>query len=711
MPSPFSSPRSPLEDGRATMPVVKRANIYDYYDFESYIAGSGASGARLWRGIHKAERQAYAVKEFTLDKRAEFNREIAIMKWLEHPNVVAFKEAVETPDGLHLVMELLDGGSVLDVYNNEEANRQRLTRQDLQRREKKVHTFCKVLLNILEFSKARGVLLADMKLEDFLYRSPNDRTVKIIDFGISLFQEEFHRHDRIQGTITYLAPEVAYSGKYSYAADMWSLGVIVYSMLHGNFLHDKETLDDLRVYFDTYVFPKQNLNCFSAQAQDFVMRCLELNETDRMSVEIAKRHPWITGEPSDVTKLSKALGGKLKRRTISGTDLVEAFESVAPSKLHCYDPDDVHVRHQYAHVEPNGAPPAAYRVSSPSSLPGPQPPYQTTSPQHGRSAATSPRYPEAVPAADQQYQQHEPLIPPSAAAYAVAASAGSPPHSARHSAGTPSELPVATGSPGRVQIPPATADMLFSTPGKSSHLHGSWAAPSPSQRSSLSGALPPERSSWDETAQSARASSFGGAAASPHSSRYPASPRLLDGNGHALPPEPFGHALPPEPFASSDYPLREPVKPAIPSPTATLQMEDMREFAKVGGHLSPISRRKIPNRDVGTWANLSCCTRGISCGVNSIWSSLVSQINSLLLDAPPSDAPGTPPADRHGRPITGYRHSPGPGRGSVLQVFGGLCSTDSGAASMPPNTNPRMASENRSKSTVKGPSIFSSPGG
>ena len=101
-----------------------------------------------------------------------------------------------------------------------------------------------------------------------------------------------------------MAPEVL-SGCYTDKCDMWSMGVVVYSLLSGRFpfygATKQQTVEQIMTC--RYQFPSDRWAHISGQAQNFIEKLLVSNPADRMSAAECLRHPWMQdmcGEPSDM---------------------------------------------------------------------------------------------------------------------------------------------------------------------------------------------------------------------------------------------------------------------------------------------------------------------------------------------------------------------------------------------------------------------------
>jgi len=151
--------------------------------------------------------------------------ELKIMRMLDHPNILKLYEVCETENSLYMVMDLLQGGSLIDKI-----------------REKPVFTeaeaapLMKGMLRAIEHAHSRGIMHRDLKPENILFRSTNfkEDDVVLADFGLStVINEKKYLFFRC-GTPGYVAPEVINlkdeNATYSEVCDVFSLGVIFHIM-------------------------------------------------------------------------------------------------------------------------------------------------------------------------------------------------------------------------------------------------------------------------------------------------------------------------------------------------------------------------------------------------------------------------------------------------------------------------------------------------
>lgn len=140
------------------------------------------------------------------------------MRRLEHSNIIQLHEVHESDKHIYLVLELLQGGELLD----------RIMRKG-QYNERDASLLMKNLLSALNYMHSKGIMHRDIKPENLILKdSQNDSEIKIADFGLAA---SIHNNDLLFkrcGTPGYVAPEILEDERYDEKVDIFSAGVILY---------------------------------------------------------------------------------------------------------------------------------------------------------------------------------------------------------------------------------------------------------------------------------------------------------------------------------------------------------------------------------------------------------------------------------------------------------------------------------------------------
>ena len=204
--------------------------------------------------------------------------EIAIMKKLDHPNLVSLYEVLDDPtqDSLYMVMEICKKGVVMRVGLDQRADPYP---DDLCR-----YWFRDLILAI-EYLHAQGVVHRDIKPDNCLIT--DDDVLKVVDFGVSeMFEKDSEMVTaKSAGSPAFMPPELCVakhgdvSGK---AADIWSMGVTLYCLKYGHVPFEKSGI------FEMYESIKTDTPDLSLESdedcQDLLARILEKDASKRIQM-------------------------------------------------------------------------------------------------------------------------------------------------------------------------------------------------------------------------------------------------------------------------------------------------------------------------------------------------------------------------------------------------------------------------------------------
>ncbi|XP_029585864.1 MAP/microtubule affinity-regulating kinase 3 isoform X2 [Salmo trutta] len=216
-------------------------------------------------------------------------REVRIMKLLNHPNIVKLFEVIETERTLYLVMEYASGGEVFDYLVAHG-----------RMKEKEARAKFRQIVSAVQYCHQKHIVHRDLKAENLLLDA--DMNIKIADFG---FSNEFtmgNKLDTFCGSPPYAAPELFQGKKYDGPeVDVWSLGVILYTLVSGSLPFDGQNLKELRerVLRGKYRIPFY----MSTDCENLLKRFLVLNPAKRGTFEQIMKDRWINvGSEEDELK-------------------------------------------------------------------------------------------------------------------------------------------------------------------------------------------------------------------------------------------------------------------------------------------------------------------------------------------------------------------------------------------------------------------------
>uniref|UniRef100_A0A914E3E1 Protein kinase domain-containing protein n=1 Tax=Acrobeloides nanus TaxID=290746 RepID=A0A914E3E1_9BILA len=170
-------------------------------------------------------------------------------------------------------------------------------------REDQVRVFIKQLLTALQYMHHRNIAHLDLRPEVILLQ---DDHLRLADFGQSRHLLRGKASGDIKGSPEFVPPEVVLGKTVTLAADMWSSGVLAYVLLSGSspFLgdNDNETLNN--VVHGEYTLDIPDLSDVSADARDFLIKLLVVDQFKRLTVDEALNHPWLADPALKDAKLA-----------------------------------------------------------------------------------------------------------------------------------------------------------------------------------------------------------------------------------------------------------------------------------------------------------------------------------------------------------------------------------------------------------------------
>lgn len=288
------------------MTVFNQANVEDYYQIGEDL-GSGQF-AIVRKCAAKSSGVGYAAKFIKKRRskssrrgvsREDIEREVNILKEIEHPNIINLYDVYENKTDVILILELVSGGELFDFL----AEKESLT-------EEEATEFLKQILNGVQYLHSKCIAHFDLKPENIMLLDKKSRKprIKLIDFGLAHeidFGQEFKN---IFGTPEFVAPEIVNYEPLGLEADMWSIGVITYILLSGAspFLGDSKQETLANVSAVNYEFDEEFFKNTSGLAKDFIQKLLVKDPKKRMTIQDSLQHPWIKPKDSQQALSRKA---------------------------------------------------------------------------------------------------------------------------------------------------------------------------------------------------------------------------------------------------------------------------------------------------------------------------------------------------------------------------------------------------------------------
>ena len=257
-----------------------------YIQIKNYILkediGEGNFG-KVKLGISKTTNEEFAIKIINKDQikikmKNKIFRENEVITKFNHINVIFVFEIIEDPENYYIVMEYCKRGELFDYIVEHE----RLT-------EDEAAIFFYQLINGVESIHSKGIAHRDLKPENLLLTK--DKTLKIIDFGLS---HEFDGIDLLKtkcGSPSYASPEILRGKPYDgFKSDVWSCGIILYAMVCGYLPFDGETN---KILFKNIMKCEPEIpDYLNDITQDIILKILTSDPDMRITIDEIKRHPF-----------------------------------------------------------------------------------------------------------------------------------------------------------------------------------------------------------------------------------------------------------------------------------------------------------------------------------------------------------------------------------------------------------------------------------
>jgi len=223
-----------------------------------------------------------------LDARQRVEREIKVLRLLQHPFIMQMHDVMQTHTHLFVAVEHLQHGELYEYVSD----RPSLTLDENFR-------FFYQLVRGVQYMHSQNICHRDLKLENLLLDS--DFTLKIADFGMASAMPKGKYLETACGSPHYACPEIVKAEKYlGTEADAWSIGVILYALATSSLPFDDEDMEALfgKIRTANYRCPPE----VPSDIQDLISRFLKVNGGDRISLDAVMRHKfWV----SNINQLPK----------------------------------------------------------------------------------------------------------------------------------------------------------------------------------------------------------------------------------------------------------------------------------------------------------------------------------------------------------------------------------------------------------------------
>eukprot|EP00929_Paragymnodinium_shiwhaense_P087239 TRINITY_DN47485_c0_g1_i1.p1 TRINITY_DN47485_c0_g1~~TRINITY_DN47485_c0_g1_i1.p1 ORF type:complete len:776 (-),score=288.95 TRINITY_DN47485_c0_g1_i1:311-2638(-) len=294
-PEPIADKLNPVKHlsesgvGHAMFIIDNDGDIEDFYHVESKRLGEG-SFARVCKAHNRSTGAVRACKIICKSSKKAKNDlvwyEIAVMKMLDHPNICKMFENFEDRCYIYIIQEICEGGEVYEAL---------ISKGHFSEMEA-AHVMNQ-LFRAVYYMHTSQIMHRDLKPENLMFSREGEiqeSTLKVVDFGHARVFQAGTMLTTKCGAVYYISPQVL-AGRYDAAADLWTLGVVLYCCIAGYppFCGDNDAEILSKVRLGNFVFSQGDWKHITPECKELVRGLLKINPRDRTRAKEAMMHDWI----------------------------------------------------------------------------------------------------------------------------------------------------------------------------------------------------------------------------------------------------------------------------------------------------------------------------------------------------------------------------------------------------------------------------------
>lgn len=305
------SPRRHIPHSR----IDHASNIEKHYTLGNKL-GKGSFGSVI-EGLRINDGTKWAIKIINKERAGSahvklLEHEVKIMKKVNHRNIIHLEEVFESGDKMFLVMELCSTGGLDEIL-----------KEKGYFPEKEALGIFQQLADAVSYMHENEITHRDLKLDNILLASPTEEYpyfIKLADFGLSYTRGgsgSDYMMTQAVGTPIYMAPEVITNYGYSQQCDIWSIGIVLYTLLSGKAPFNANTEEELHelIKRGELNFSTKRWASISPAAKQLLEGMLKVDPAHRFTSKEVLGQPWLKGEqnvngdvPMNVLEMMKQFG-------------------------------------------------------------------------------------------------------------------------------------------------------------------------------------------------------------------------------------------------------------------------------------------------------------------------------------------------------------------------------------------------------------------